>query len=157
MRRTALITGASAGLGREFARQLAARGWDLLLVARRADRLKEVAEEVASAHGVAVETLAADLARREAPEEVVAFARERGLQVDYLVNNAGSAGPELLDVETSFEQQAAFFELMMLSVAHLCHLFVPGMRERADMMGAQLNVRSRKGAGTTVELIWPAA
>ncbi len=82
MRRTALITGASAGLGVEFASQLAAKGLDLLLVARREDRLKEVAGELEAAHGVRVATFGADLTRRDAPAGIQAAVRERGLAID---------------------------------------------------------------------------
>lgn len=139
MRRRALVTGASAGLGVEFARQLAARGVDLLLVARREEKLKQVAAALA---GVDVRIFAADLADRSAPAALERFAREQGLQVDYLINNAGSAGPGLLD-ERSWERQAEFFELMMISVAQLCHRFVPAMVERG--FGRVVNVASFAG------------
>lgn len=139
---TALITGASAGLGVEFARQLARRGIDLVLVARREDRLKEIAHTISAESGVRVEFFAADLARRDAPAEIEAFAHDRGLQIDYLVNNAGSAGPSLLD-DRDWDEQAAFFELMMISVAQLCHRFVPAMRERG--FGRVVNVASFAG------------
>lgn len=142
VRRTALVTGASAGLGTEFARQLAARGCDLLLVARREERLKELAAELEAEHGVAVATFAADLSVRDAPDEIAAFARERGIAVDYLINNAGSAGPNLLE-EPDWDVQARFFELMALSVAHLCMRFVPAMRERG--FGRVVNVSSFAG------------
>jgi short-subunit dehydrogenase len=133
------VTGASAGLGVEFARQLAARGVDLLLVARREEKLKQVAAALA---GVDVRIFAADLADRSAPAALERFAREQGLQVDYLINNAGSAGPGLLD-ERSWERQAEFFELMMISVAQLCHRFVPAMVERG--FGRVVNVASFAG------------
>ena len=139
---TALVTGASAGLGAEFARQLAARGHDLLLVARREDRLKDLARELAAAHRCKVEVFAADLCEPDAPERIQAFADAQGLQIDRLVNNAGIAGPELLP-DRDWSEQARFFELMMISVAHLCHLFVPGMRERG--FGRVINVSSFAG------------
>ena len=141
MKRRALITGASAGLGLEFARQLAAKGLDLLLVARREDRLKEVAGELEAAHGIRVATFAADLAKPDAPAEIEAYAREQGLAIDYLINNAGSAGPHLL--EEPWEEQAEFLELMMISVAQMCHRFVPAMRERE--FGRVVNVSSFAG------------
>jgi len=136
VRRRALVTGASAGLGLEFARQLAARGIDLLLVARREERLQEVAKGLA---GVDVRVFAADLADRGAPAELERFVREQGLRVDWLINNAGSAGPGLLE-ERDWERQAEFFELMMISVAQLCHRFVPPMVERG--FGRVVNVAS---------------
>lgn len=142
MRRTALITGSSAGLGVEFARQLAARDIDLLLVARREDRLKEVASELEAEHGVRVATFGADLAQSDAPAAIEAYAREQGIAVDYLINNAGSAGPHLLE-ERDWQVQARFLELMMISVAQMCHHFVPSMRERG--FGRVINVSSFAG------------
>jgi short-subunit dehydrogenase len=138
----ALVTGASAGLGAEFARQLAARGLDLLLVARREERLKDLARELSAAHGRRVEVFAADLSEGNAPERIRDFAASQGLQIDWLVNNAGAAGPELLD-GGDWSEQARFFELMMTSVAHLCHLFLPPMRERG--FGRVINVSSFAG------------
>jgi len=142
MSRTALITGASAGLGIEFARQLAARGFDLLLIARREDRLKETAREIEEAHGATVHTFAADLSRRTAPAAIADFAREAGLDIDYLVNNAGSAGPNLFE-EPDWEVQADFLELMMLSVTQMCHHFIPAMCTRG--YGRVINVASFAG------------
>jgi uncharacterized protein len=142
MRRRALITGASAGLGIEFARQLAAQGCDLLLVARREERLRALAEQLAKEHGGDVAFFAADLSERAAPAALEAFAQERGLAVDILVNNAGSAGPNLLE-DRDWAAQAAFLELMMISVAQLCHRFIPPMRERG--FGRVINVASFAG------------
>jgi len=88
---TALITGASSGLGEEFARQLAARGADLVLVARRLDRLESLAAELRSQHAIIVTVIAADLSREEAPEELARRIDALGLTVDSLVNNAGFA------------------------------------------------------------------
>ena len=141
-RRTALITGASAGLGVEFASQLAARDYDLVLVARRLDRLERLAVELREREGVRVEIIAGDLARAETPQAIAARVEELGLAVDYLVNNAGSAGPDLLE-DRDWTEQAAFFQLMLTSMAHLCHLFAPGMGERG--FGRILNVSSVGG------------
>ena len=142
MQRRALITGASAGLGVEFARQLAAEKVDLLLVARRRDKLEEVAKEIRESHGVDVAVFAADLSRREAPREIFEFCRSSGLEIDYLINNAGSAGPSLLE-EPEWEPQAAFLELMMISAPHLCHYFIPPMNARN--FGRVINVASFAG------------
>ena len=86
---TAIITGASSGLGAEFAHILAARGANLVLIARREDRLTALADELAAAHGVTVHPLALDLAAPGAVDTVAAFVRDRGLTVDSVVNNAG--------------------------------------------------------------------
>ena len=138
----ALVTGASAGLGAEFARQLAERGLDLLLVARRRDRLDDLARELGEAHGVRADVFAADLSEPEAPARIESFAAERGIQIDWLVNNAGSAGPDLL-ADRDWSAHARFFELMMLSAAQLCHRFIPPMRERG--FGRVINVASFAG------------
>ncbi len=113
-----------------------------MLVARRREKLEDVAQEVASRHGVRVHVEAADLADPQAPGRLFQATREAGLHVDYLVNNAGSAGPQLLD-EPDWAPQARFLELMITSVAHMCHHFVPPMRTRG--FGRVLNVASFAG------------
>jgi hypothetical protein len=142
MPRTALITGASAGLGVEFARQLAGQGIDLVLAARRLEQLDEVAQTLRDEFGVEVTTVRADLAEPSAPDDLATFAKSRDLEIDYLINNAGSAGPHLLE-EEDWAPQAAFLELMMLSVPHLCHHFIPPMRARG--FGRVINVSSFAG------------
>jgi short-subunit dehydrogenase len=142
MNRRALVTGASAGLGVEFADQLAAKQVDLLLVARRRDKLEEVAKAIRENHGVDVAVFPADLSRREAPREIFEFVESEGLEIDYLINNAGSAGPNLLE-EPDWEPQAAFLELMMISAPHLCHYFIPPMKARN--FGRVINVASFAG------------
>ena len=86
---TTIVTGASSGLGAEFARQLAARGSNLVLVARRADRLKTLAEELTLAHGVAVTVVARDLGQPDAGRTLRAELESRGIHATGLVNNAG--------------------------------------------------------------------
>jgi short-subunit dehydrogenase len=138
-RRTALITGASAGLGAEFARQLAGQGYDLFLVARRRDKLEGLAAELQQGHAVSCHVEVADLVDPNAPQALFDAIQARGLQVDYLVNNAGIAGPDLLE-DRDWQAQRDFFQLMMTSVAHLCHLFIPDMRARG--YGRVINVAS---------------
>ena len=84
----------------------------------------------------------ADLADPDGPSSIASELDRLGLGVDYLVNNAGSAGPDLLE-DREWEEQAAYLRLMMTSVARMCHLFVPGMRERG--FGRILNVASVAG------------
>lgn len=86
---TALITGASAGLGTAFAEQFAARGADLVLVARREDRLRSLADRLQAAHGITAAVIPLDLARTDAATVLRAGLDERGLRVQTLVNNAG--------------------------------------------------------------------
>ena len=140
--RTALITGASAGLGVEFANQLAARNYNLVLVARRKEKLEEVAEELANRHGVSAQTFSADLSEPSAPKTLFSKISAAGIHIDYLVNNAGSAGPSLLEGD-DWERQAKFLELMMTSVTHMCHHFIPPMQARG--FGRVLNVASFAG------------
>lgn len=140
--RTALITGASAGLGAEFARQLAARGYNLVLVARRRERLEALAAGLQEEHGVSCRVETADLVDPSAPETLYASLQAQGVAVDYLVNNAGIAGPALLE-EQDWSKHRDFYQLMMTSVAHLCHLFIPPMRARG--FGRVINVASVAG------------
>ena len=138
----ALITGASAGLGSEFARQLAAAGRGLILVARRARPMETLAEELREQYGIAVDVMTADMCDESAPARLFAEIQQRGLQVDYLINNAGSEGPDLID-ERDWATHDAYLRLMMTSVAAMCHEFVPGMIERG--FGRVLNVASVAG------------
>ena len=144
---TALITGGSAGLGLEFARQLAARDHDLVLVARNEDRLNEVAEELRSAHRVAVEVLPADLS---VPDDVARVAKRLAFvggrpedggprPVGLLVNNAGFAtGARFATGRVTTERRG--IDVMVRAVVELTHAAVGQMLERDQ--GAILNVGS---------------
>lgn len=140
--RTALVTGASAGLGTEFARQLASKHYNLVLVARNEKRLESLCGELSSGAGIDAQYIVCDLSQGSAPRALFDEIQRRGIRVDYLINNAGSAGPQLLD-ERNWEDQRAFFQLMMLSIAQLCHLFVPPMQKRG--FGRVINVASVAG------------
>ncbi|MAF82494.1 MAG: SDR family oxidoreductase [Gammaproteobacteria bacterium] len=142
MDKTALITGASAGLGKEFARQLAAQGYQLVLVARNPEPLQATAAELQHDYGVQTLVLPADLSKPEAPRQIFTSLETQGLHIDYLVNNAGIAGPDLL-TDRDWQVHSRFFELMMVSVAQMCHLFAPGMQERG--MGRIINIASVAG------------
>src|SRR5258706_12453632 len=95
MKQTALITGASSGIGLDLARVFAREGWDVVLVARSGDKLRALADSLAKEHGIAARVITADLARPDAAIGVVQALTERNLTVDALVNNAGFgvAGP----------------------------------------------------------------
>lgn len=135
----ALITGASAGLGAEFARQLAAAGHNLILVARREDRLSALADELRAAHKNDCQIIVADLSEPEAAAQIRNTCVSSGWQVSWLVNNAGVAGPDLLK-DRDWAAQQTFFQLMMLSVADLCHRMIPDMVEGG--YGRVINVAS---------------
>src|SRR5258705_506895 len=85
----ALVTGASAGIGVALARELAAGGTNLVLTARRKDRLEKLAQELSSAHKIGVEIFAADLAQTDAPQQIFAYTQAKKISVDLLINNAG--------------------------------------------------------------------
>lgn len=136
--RTALVTGASSGIGEELARELARRGHGVTLVARREDRLRELAAEL-RAHGVRAETLACDLSDRDARGALPERVHELGLEVDVLVNNAGfsTTGPV---ADADVDSELRMVEVDVAAVADLCTRFVPGMVQRRR--GAVLNVAS---------------
>ncbi len=129
-----LITGASAGLGVEFARALAARGEALVLVARRRDRLEALATELGGA-----EIVALDLAEPAAPERLMAEVAGRGLEVATLINNAGFGLSGRFDA-LPIERQAEMIDLNVRALTELCRLVLPPMIERRA--GAILNVAS---------------
>ncbi len=127
--RTALVTGASGGLGSDFARELAARGADLVLVARREDRLASLARELEVRHEVAAAHVALDLAARDAPARLVQRLAAEGRTIDVLVNNAGfGLHGRFLDID--WEREREMLDLDIVTLVHLTKLVVPGMVER---------------------------
>ncbi|MFI5305881.1 MAG: SDR family NAD(P)-dependent oxidoreductase [Polyangiales bacterium] len=141
-RRTALVTGASAGIGKAFAHQLALLDYDLVLTARRGDRLADVRRELLAERDLRIEVITGDLADPKAPQALFDEIAARGIEIDVLVNNAGY-GIATTYSETSWEQQAAFLQVMVTAVAHLTHLFLPGMVQRG--WGRIINVASLAG------------
>ncbi|MBV8858718.1 MAG: SDR family oxidoreductase [Acidobacteria bacterium] len=136
---TALVTGASGGIGEELARLFAADGHDLVLVARSRDKLARLSEELAGKHGVEAHALAADLARPEAPREIFEELSAGGVNVDALVNNAG-VGSYGLFAETDLQSELDLLQLNVVALTHLSKLFLPGMIARRR--GYLLNVAS---------------
>jgi short-subunit dehydrogenase len=135
---TCLVTGASSGIGTEFARQLAAKGFGVFLVARREDRLRELADEIEREHGVRVEVASADLEQRAAYEALPGTIAERGLTVDILVNNAGFT--TVGDVHSNPDRQLGMIRVNCEALVALTSAFLPGMVERGR--GAVINVAS---------------
>jgi hypothetical protein len=136
---TALITGASAGLGEGFARALAADGNDLILTARRADRLETLAAELRAKHGVAVRVIAADLADPAAPAQLMAAIAAAGLRVDTLINNAGY-GLRGAVAELDSDAQLGIVDVNCRALVALARAVLPAMIERRS--GGILNIAS---------------
>jgi len=136
--RTALVTGASSGIGAEIARQLARRGHGVTLVARSAAKLEALAAEV-GALGVRAEVIACDLTDRSARAGLLSAIEGRGLSVDVLVNNAGLSTLGAV-ADSDPEAEMAMVELDVVAVVDLCSRILPGMVERGR--GAVLNVAS---------------
>lgn len=127
--RVGLITGASAGIGMAFAHALAARGADLVLVARRKDRLEALAGKIRTDHNVRVITISADLADPRSPAFIVDILKDEGVAIDILINNAGFGLPGFY-TENAWPAHRDFLELMVTSYVHLTHAFLPGMQAR---------------------------
>lgn len=142
MKKTALVTGASAGIGAALARVYAEKGWDLILVARREAPLQALARELTIDHGVTATVLTADLAVPDEPHRLVAAIEARGLIVDALVNNAGFSRTTGF-LATSPDDHAAMIDVMLTSPITLSRLLLPGMVERG--FGRVLNVASLAG------------
>jgi short-subunit dehydrogenase len=139
---TALITGPTAGIGRCFAFQLAARGHDLVLVARNQGALEKVAAELREQHGVEVEVLAADLAKREDLARVEARLEEAQRPIGLLVNNAGfGLKKPFLDNDLEAEQQ--MLDVLVTAVMRLSHVAMRAMVARGG--GGIINVSSVAG------------
>jgi len=136
---TVLITGASAGLGTELARLFAADGSNLVLVARRLNRLEDLARDLQKRCGIGVRTVSRDLSQPGAPQDLFAELERDKVRVDVLVNNAGfgAQGPF---VKLPVDRQMQMLQLNIGALTHLTRLFLPGMLERGK--GGILNVGS---------------
>ena len=139
MKNTALITGASSGIGKELARIHAEKGGDLVVVARRQENLNELKAELESQYGVTVVTIAKDLSLPESPKEVFQAVQQQNIQVDYLINNAGF-GLRGKFHELTWERQQQMLQLNMVTLTELMYLFLPGMVSRNS--GKILNTSS---------------
>ena len=142
MGRTALVTGASSGMGVDFARLFAADGIDLVLVARRRDRLEALAGELRSTRNVSVQVIAADLAVPEEVERVIREVQAQPVEIEFLVNNAGlgNVGPF---VSSAVDRQLVMVDLNVRALVRLTHAFLPAMIARRR--GRVLNLGSTAG------------
>jgi short-subunit dehydrogenase len=141
-RRLCLVTGASAGIGEAFARLYARYGHDLILTARRVERLEKLAEELRELHDAEVQVIPADLAEPGAVDKIIAEVEGRGREVDVLINNAGYGLPGSY-AESTWSEQQAFLQVLLTSVCEMTHKLLPGMLSRG--YGRIINVASLAG------------
>jgi uncharacterized protein len=140
--RWALITGASSGIGAEFARRLAALGMHLVIVARRTERLNDLAAELYARHHTRCEIVASDLSDPREATALVEHVAQRGITVELLINNAGFA--IVAEVEkTDIDRVLQMLRLNVMTVTELTYRFLPGMLARGH--GAIINVSSVAG------------
>ena len=139
MAETALVTGASGGIGEELAKLLASKGCDLVLVARSGDKLSRLAEALTAAHKVQAHAFPIDLSTAASPAQVQAFLETKKIEVDFLVNNAGfgTFGPF---AESDLETELGEIQLNVATLTHLTRLLLPPMIRRGK--GRILNVAS---------------
>ncbi|WLR43116.1 SDR family oxidoreductase [Bacillus carboniphilus] len=139
MNKTVLITGASSGIGKEFSYQLAEKGMNLVLVARTKTALEQLAQDIRSKYNVEATVLTADLSVEYAAKEVVANLKEKGLEIDYLVNNAGfGTTGEFLD--NAMEKDHQQIMVNIAAVTDLTHELLPSMVKKKS--GTVINVAS---------------
>lgn len=138
-KKVALITGASSGIGREFARIHAVNGGDLVIIARRKDKLNELKQELEKKHNVNVKVIAKDLTLPQAPIEIYNEVKEAGIKVDYLINNAGFGGRGYFH-ERPMELDLQMIQVNIVTLTTLTRLFLPDFVKRNS--GKILNVSS---------------
>jgi uncharacterized protein len=142
----ALITGASSGIGAVYAERLARRGYDLILVARRAERLNTLAQRISSSTGRKVETVVADLADRSGSKRVEDILRRDG-RISVLVNNAGSGAVTPL-LNSDVDKMSEMIDLNVNALVRLTYAAAPGFVERGG--GTIINIASIVGIGPEV-------
>ncbi|NII10481.1 SDR family oxidoreductase [Oleiagrimonas sp. C23AA] len=140
--RTALITGASAGIGQAFARELAQRGYHLVITARRVERLQQLATELHQAQGVQVTVMASDLADAGAAEALCADLEAQHIHIDMLVNNAGYGVPGTFE-QSAWKAHEDFLQVLVRAPTELAHRLLPAMRQCG--YGRIINVASLAG------------
>ena len=140
--KTALITGASFGIGETFARELASRQNNLVLVARSADKLEQLASELREQYNIQADVIVQDLTGSEATRSVFEVVSEKGLAIDLLINNAGF-GDYGIFTERKLEKQLQMIQLNITALVELTYLFLPQMKARGE--GGIINVSSIAG------------
>lgn len=138
-KKTALITGASSGIGRELAKIHAAKGGDLVIIARSENKLKELAKELEAAHRIRAHIIIKDLSNLSSAKEIYDEVSAQGIQIDYLINNAGFGGVGYFH-ERDWEDDLAMINLNVTTLTALTRYFLPDMVKRNS--GRILNVSS---------------
>ena len=136
---TALVTGASGGIGKSFAEKIAARKTNLIIVARSEDKLNALAQQLQQEYNIQVEVIVKDLTEPSAPQEVFDTVQAKGLTVDILINNAGF-GDYGEFTKTDCDRQIEMIQLNNIALVALTHKFLPQMRERGS--GSIINIAS---------------
>lgn len=139
MKNVALITGASSGIGKELSMIHAQKGGDLIIVARSKDKLEELQKSLEEQYGIVVKIIAKDLSAIEAAKQIYDEVKASGIQVDYLINNAGFGGRGKFH-ERDWEKDLAMINLNITALTALCRFFIPDMVSRNS--GKILNVSS---------------
>jgi short-subunit dehydrogenase len=142
----ALVTGASDGIGVEFCRVLAPRGWNMVLVARREQKLRELASSLRAEHGAASEVIPCDLAEPNAAQALHRKTKDLGIEVDLLVNNAGLLQNGFFD-EIDLAKQQAMLAVNVFALTSLTHLYLNDMLARGRG-GSSTSLRPRRGSGS---------
>ncbi|MGE3279181.1 MAG: SDR family NAD(P)-dependent oxidoreductase [Candidatus Altimarinota bacterium] len=142
MKRTALITGATHGIGYELAREFARHGYDLFIISRHLSALQRVARELKREFGVSVDLYASDLSQHDSPQKVFSAVQKKKKKIDVLINNAGFGLFGAFD-STDLEMETNMIHLNVLGLTHLTKLFIGPMRKRRS--GMILNVASVAG------------
>ncbi len=140
--KTALVTGASSGIGKAFAELLAEKGYTLVLTARRRDRLEELATALGQRHNVATHIIVADLSQPDASSAIASELRLKNLTIDLLVNNAGYGVPGSY-THVTWADHSRFMQVMVTAVLDLTYQLLPGMIERG--WGRIVNIASVAG------------
>ncbi|MEB3179101.1 MAG: SDR family oxidoreductase [Nostocaceae cyanobacterium] len=137
--KTALITGASGGIGYEFVKLFAQDGYNLVLVARSQNKLEGIAEDFQNKYGITVKVIAKDLSLPAAPQEIYHELQQAGIKIDVLVNNAGFANYGLFH-EIDMDKELQLLQVNIVCLTHLSKLFIPDMVKRGS--GKILNLAS---------------
>lgn len=124
--KTVLITGASSGIGEAFAQVFSEQGFDLVLTARRQDRLESIASNLKLIRPTNIHIIQADLSDPMAPKNILDFCTKNEIHIDCLVNNAGYGNPGKFE-ETPWQSHQDFLQVMVTAVTELTYLFLPGM------------------------------